>query len=203
MLPGLFTPRLELRPITAADASLLFELDSDPEVMRWLSGGAATPLETIRNQVLPGFLALPAEDGFGCWLVFERETRDFLGWVSLRPGPALEDGGELGYRFRRAAWGRGFATEAARAVLAHAFLSANLPRVFGTTYEANLGSRRVMEKLGMTLVRRFQPTAAELAAPSTFAPGGAEPWDGDDIEYAVSAAGWQQTTSSRFPGVAP
>jgi RimJ/RimL family protein N-acetyltransferase len=198
MLPGISSLRLELRPITADDAPLLFELDSDPEVMRWLSGGPATPLETIRDQVLPGFLALPAERGFGSWLVFERETGDFLGWVSLRPGPALEDGGELGYRFRRTAWGRGIATEAAGDVLAHAFEVARLPRVFGTTYEQNHGSLRVMEKLGMAVVRRFRPTPAELAAQSTFAPGESEPWDGDDLEYAIERADW--TRSHHVPG---
>jgi len=203
MLPGFSTARLQLRPITSDDAPLLFELDSDPEVMRWLSGGPGTPLSTIQETVLPGFLSLPAEQGFGCWLVFERECAEFLGWVSLRPGQAREAGGELGYRFRRTAWGHGFATEAARAVLTHAFESAGLARVFGTTYEANLGSRRVMEKLGMVLVRRFRPTPAELASPSTFAPGDADPWDRDDLEFAVSREEWRRLRPVGSAGGAP
>lgn len=197
MLSVLSTPRLRLRPVTVDDEELLFELDSDPEVMRWLSGGPGTPLEAIREAVLPGFLALPGERGFGCWLVFEDETGDFLGWVSLRPGPSLEDGGEIGYRLRRAAWGRGCATEAAREVLAFAFENGGLARVFGTTYEANVGSRKVMEELGMTLVRRFRPTPTELAAQSTYAPAGDDPWDGEDVEYAINRRDWQPVTHSQ------
>lgn len=186
----LSTARLLLRPLAAADDRLLFDLDSDSEVMRWLSGGPGTPLEVVRERVIPAFLALPVERGFGCWCVFERESTKFLGWVTLRPGESPNDDGELGYRFRRDAWGRGFATEAASVVLARAFEEMRLPRVFGTTYEANRGSRRVMEKLGMVLVRRFRPGAEELASQATYQPGDDDPWDGDDVEYAIDRTGW-------------
>ncbi len=157
------------------------------------AGGSGTPLEIIRERIIPACLALPVERGFGCMCVFERASGEFLGWVSLRPGEAPRDGGELGYRFRRTAWGRGFATEAASALLARAFEEMGFPRVFATTYEANLGSQRVMEKLGMELARRFRPTAAELASHATYQPGNEDAWDGEDVEYAIERAAWLES----------
>jgi RimJ/RimL family protein N-acetyltransferase len=179
------TPRLDLRPVTAGDAELLQELDSDPEVMRHLNGGLPTPLATIKERILPRFLAFPQEaEWAGVWLAYERSSGAFLGWCSLRPGP---DGtAELGYRLRRASWGRGLATEGASALLRHAFQTHAVPVVFATTYEENLASLRVLEKLGMKLVRRFRPEPGE----ATFEPDGGEPWPGDDLEYAVTAEAW-------------
>ncbi|HWF78524.1 MAG TPA: GNAT family N-acetyltransferase, partial [Caulobacteraceae bacterium] len=108
------TPRLLLRPTIAADLKDLHGLEQDPEVMRYLNGGRPTPLEPDADR---GFL-MPRGCDVGVWTVIERATGGFLGWVSVVPEA---DGGELGYRFRREHWGRGFATEAAGAVIADAF----------------------------------------------------------------------------------
>src|SRR5947209_4562634 len=109
------TERLVLRHFTADDADLLIELDSDPAVMRYLTGGKPTPPETIRERNLPGILA-----GYDTWdrklglfAAHEKDGGAFIGWFILRPevdGPL--DKVEIGYRLRQAAWGKGYATEA-------------------------------------------------------------------------------------------
>jgi RimJ/RimL family protein N-acetyltransferase len=191
------TERLILRRITPADVDNLFELDSDPEVMRFLSGGAATPRDVIQNRILPAFLdSYQHFQGFGVWAADERSSGRFLGWFSLRP----PDGGgpenvSLGYRLRRACWGRGYATEGARALIRKGFRELGVQRVYATTYEFNLASRRVMEKAGLSLLRRFRFTRDDLLAQQTFDSASQsedEPWDGDDVEYALCRDDWQR-----------
>src|SRR6478752_7642047 len=105
------TDRLTLRRFTGADEDDLVELDGDPEVMRFLNGGRPTPREEIRDRVLPAFLGYyERSEGFGFWAAVERSTGRFLGWFHFRPrrDEPREGEVELGYRLRRAAWGRGY-----------------------------------------------------------------------------------------------
>lgn len=113
------TERLALRRFTANDADLLIELDSDPAVMRYLTGGAPTAPEVIRERDLPSILAGYEKWGgqLGLFAAHEKDTGAFIGWFTVRPepgGPPNEV--ELGYRLRQAAWGRGYATEGSRAL---------------------------------------------------------------------------------------
>ena len=72
--------------------------------------------------------------------------------------------------------------------------------VYATTYEENLASRRVMEKLGMKLVRTYRMTPAELMAERTFDTTAEEPpWDGDDVEYAVERVDWSRLQKHERP----
>lgn len=183
------TPRMVLRRFTPGDAPLVHALDADPEVMRYLSGGSPTPLALIEAEILPAFIASSA-DGRGYWAAHAAAGGAFLGWFGLRPpaDPALP-AAELGYRLRREAWGRGLASEGVAALVAHAFGTLALAQLTAITYEENAASRRVLEKAGFTLHRRFRPSAADLAAPGTFAPGDAEPWPGHDLEYLLRNPG--------------
>ena len=193
------TPRLTLRRLTLDDAEALYQLDSDPEVMRYLSGGPGTPLEMIRDDILPRFIrSFDHARWAGAWAIEERDSGEFAGWLSLRPSDDLARGAELGYRLRRESWGRGFATEAAKALLDCAFAEHGLTRVFGTTYEHNLGSRRVMEKLGMRHTRSFRFAAETAPPPATFAAADGPAWDGDDVEYALERFEWEAL--ERRPG---
>jgi RimJ/RimL family protein N-acetyltransferase len=91
----------------------------------------------------------------------------------------------LGYRLRKASWGRGFATEGVRALIRRAFSEMGVRRVVAHTYETNVASRRVMEKAGMSFVRAYRMTPDELAAATTFDGSLQDVWEGDDVEYAI------------------
>ncbi|MFG1925450.1 GNAT family N-acetyltransferase [Cryptosporangium sp. NPDC048952] len=149
------TERLVLRRLTADDADLLIELDSDPAVMRYLTGGEPTAPEDVRERQLPGVLAGYEKWGgkFGVFAAQDKELGAFVGWFLLRPeqgGPLDEV--ELGYRLRRAEWGKGYATEGSKALVDKAFTELGVRMVWADTMAVNEGSRKVMEKVGMTLV---------------------------------------------------
>ncbi|WP_459248901.1 GNAT family N-acetyltransferase [Streptomyces youssoufiensis] len=149
------TERLTLRRFTAADVENLVALDSDPRVMRFLTG-EPTPRAVIENEVLPKILLDYRLGPAGRWAAVERATGSFLGWLSLQP-PA--DGSvtdvELGYRLKASAWGRGLATEGARALIDKGFAELGVQRVWAETMAVNTASRRVMEKAGLRYVRTF------------------------------------------------
>lgn len=171
------TGRLRLRHFTDtdADAELLVALDSDPEVMRYLGNGRPTPSDVIRHEVLPRFARSQV------WAAEERPTGHFVGWFALTPragGPA--DDLELGYRLRRAAWGRGYATEGSRALVRKAFTDLGARRVYAETMFVNTRSRRVMEKAGLSFVRVFHEEWDEAL------PGA----EHGEVEYAVTREGW-------------
>lgn len=161
------TERLALRRFadTDADAELAFELDSDPEVMRYIGPPTVPDAAAYRERIRTVWLPHADGPGRGVWAVFEKGTGAFVGWVFLRPATlykfAKEAGWtrpsdlELGYRFRRAAWGRGFATEAAAALVAVALARPEVTAVVATALLPNRGSWRVMQKLGMAHVRDF------------------------------------------------
>ncbi len=184
------TERLFLRRFTMHDVENLVELDSDPEVMRYLTGGPPTPREKLERDHLPAYLAYYERgDGYGFWAAIEKSSGDFLGWFHFRPAPgAPDDEPELGYRLRRSAWGKGYATEGSRALISKGFTDLGVRRVVASTYEDNVGSRRVMEKCGMRFVRSFRMTPEELE--SHGAP--ADIWENEDVEYAIDRADWER-----------
>lgn len=167
--------RLRFRRPNSTDIGALVALHSDPDVMRWI--GDPEPPAQVAGALQRW--SQPPDPRFGVWLADAAEG-GFVGWFSLdlrEPGV-----GVLGYRLRRWAWGRGLATEGSRAVLDWAFGGAGLTSVVAETYEDNLASRRVMEQLGMRLVRRFRLDADAL--------GGQPEWPGDEVAYEVGAGEW-------------
>ncbi len=160
------TSRIVLRRFTEGDTGGLLALDSDPEVMRFL--GPVRSRAEIETSTLPRFLAFHAgRPGFGYWAAQERPGGELIGWFGLRPvvpaGTAIVDWpdappgevavAELGYRLRRSAWGRGYGTEGARALVRHAFTGLGVSRVVATTMTVNTASRRVLEKAGLGQAR--------------------------------------------------
>jgi len=139
------TERLALRRFTADDADLLIELDSDPAVMRYLTGGEPTAPEVVRERDLPNILAGYEKWGgnFGLFAAHEKDSGAFIGWFILRPEPGGPlDEVELGYRLRQAAWGNGYATEGSRALLGEAFTELGVRLVWAETMSVNHGSAR-------------------------------------------------------------
>jgi RimJ/RimL family protein N-acetyltransferase len=151
------TDRLILREFVTDDLASLIELNSDPEVMQYLTGGAALPADFIRQEVLPRFLSFHLESAsFGYWAVVERQTNDFIGWFPFRLTDILEDGVELGFRFRRNSWGRGCATEGVRALIAKGFGELGVRQMFARAMASNAASIRVLTKAGLRLERTYQ-----------------------------------------------
>ena len=188
------TERLLLRRFTADDAAHLCALDADPAVMRFLTGGIPTPCDAIRREILPRFLrSYAADEGYGYWAAIVRATGEFAGWFSLRPrGAAYPDEAELGYRLRRESWGQGYAPEGASALIRKGFAEVGLRRIVATTYQDNVASRRVMEKIGLTFVRSYRLTTDALAASGTCHVADPVLWDGDDVEYALTRDDWER-----------
>ena len=186
------TERLRLRWFRPDDIDRLTELDADPAVMRFINGGRATPRAEIADSVLPHFLRYADQgSGYGFWAVEEASSGDFVGWFHLRPE---SDGGdpdepELGYRLRRDAWGRGFATEGSRALIAKAFDELGARRVWASTMVLNVGSRRVMEKSGLRHVRTFWGEWPEKI------PGD----EHGDVEYALTREEWTAAAGAAPP----
>lgn len=145
------TERMYFRQFRAEDAQLLFELDSDPEVMRFISKGPPTPLAQIQDETIPRFLDYYKQSPpRGFWAVHLRETGEFIGWFHLRPDKISPEEMELGYRLKHNAWGRGLATEGSRALVQNALGPWHYPIVCARTLAGNLASRRVMEKAGLS-----------------------------------------------------
>jgi len=164
--PSLETERVTLRPFGADGADLLIELDSDPAVMRYLSGGEPTPAEDIRDLAMPSIRAGYDRwaGRFGLFAAYEKASGSFIGWFCLRPereGPL--DEAELGYRLRRAAWGNGYATEVSTALLEKAFTELDVRVVWGATMALNRPSQHVMEKVGMTVIEKLETPDDMLA----------------------------------------
>ena len=183
------TPRLILRRLTMDDLDEIEALDADPQVMRYISGGIATPREELRDDYLPFWLAYYEHgDRWGFWAAIERSSGRFLGWFHLRPQPEdPPDEPELGYRLRRDAWGLGYATEGSIALIDRAFETLGAGRVYATTMAVNTGSRRVMEKAGLRFVRTFHMDW----------PWRIEGEEEGDVEYALTRAEWR---ADRNPG---
>jgi len=181
--------RLRLRRFHPDDQDQLFKLDNDPEVMRYINGGIATPLIEITTHSLP--LMLSYDDSpFGFWAAEHNGSDEFIGWFSLRTAGSDETHAELGYRLHRAAWGKGYASEGAGALLHTAFTNSALTTATAQTYEENLSSQRVLEKLGMQRIRTFKVSDDDLISTDTSYQGSAQVWDGVDYEYALTKQLW-------------
>lgn len=175
--PFLETARLRLRDCVEADLDRLVALDNDPGVKRFIDGGVPTTRETYRAESLPRLL------GPGYWVAEEQSTGEWLGWFALSPlrGTDWREA-ELGYRLRRAVWGRGYATEGARALVRQGFTELGTERITANTMTVNAGSRRVMEKAGLTFVRTYVEEWPDTIEGS----------ERGDVEYALTREEWRR-----------
>ena len=176
--PTLHTERLRLEPITDGHTDDLVALCADPEVMRFITGRALTRDEVVEEWMPRWTREWPR--GLGYWAAFAGSG--FVGRLALRPEGA--DAAELGWRLAKSAWGNGYATEGAAALLELA-RRRGLVRVWAETMVANVASRRVMERLGMTYERTY---VGEWDQPL---PG----WEQGEVVYAVDATTWRAASS--------
>ena len=145
----LATPRLELRPFAAGDGDDLHAMDGDDRVMRYLARGLVGRTRAESDQALARIvLYTRGHPGFGLWHARRRDDGAFVGGCGLYP---LGDTGdvEIAYRLPVACWGRGYATEMARAVVDFGLDDLGLPKVVGVAWPENVESQRVLRKIGM------------------------------------------------------
>jgi len=143
--PTLHTERLVLRPLSQADADDLYALHTDARVLRYWDSPPWTSPDQVDRFLAASRQMADAGDGVRMAMVTEGA---FVGWCSLRRWNPEFRSAALGYCLAEAAWGRGYATEAAHGVLDWAFGTLDLNRVQAETDTRNLASARVLEKLG-------------------------------------------------------
>ena len=153
MTVHLETDRLVLREFIHDDYRLLADLDSDPEVLRYLAVAPPTESEQ-RDAVARCISSYRKYPGFGFYIALEKPALTFIGWFHFRPDRKNPEDMEIGYRLKRSAWGRGLATEGSRALIERGWKQ-GVTSVSGRTAKRNLMSRNVLEKCGLRLVEEY------------------------------------------------
>lgn len=142
------TERLLMRTFTPEDAHLIYELNLDPDVTLYTGDpvrNEAHAAEILEKVILPQYVLY----NHGRWAVHIKPGLEFIGWCGLKTRPERDYEIDLGYRFFKHSWGKGYATEAAFACLKYGFEKLGLKRIVGRAMPANSGSLRVLEKCGM------------------------------------------------------
>jgi RimJ/RimL family protein N-acetyltransferase len=146
------TERLVVRTFEDRDAEAWIAMLSDPEVQRFLPLGPAPTTETF-ERAIESRHEMESSIGYAVWAVEDPLTSTFIGQCGLRPAKSMDENAgseiDLAYHFARVSWNKGYATEAAVAVLAHGLGPLGLDSIMGVVVPENVGSWRVMEKIGM------------------------------------------------------
>lgn len=140
------TPRLYLREFTMDDAQLLVDLNSDPEVIRYT--GDHTVDATEAKQVLKDVILPQYPNKMGRWAVHLKDNDDFIGWSGIKYIESLNEY-DLGYRFFKKHWGKGYATESAKSVMEYGLNVLKLKQIVARAAVDNLNSIKVLEKVGL------------------------------------------------------
>jgi len=158
--------RLKYEIMTASDSELMYQLDQDTEVMRFINGGKLTSRKEIDEIYLPRMASYTnLKEGWGLWKISLIESSQFIGWVLVRPMDFFYDHQqldniELGWRFIRNSWGKGYATEAAmtikQALVENSQLidSQQIAKFSAIALEGNNASINIMKKMGMTYLKK-------------------------------------------------
>lgn len=144
------TERLVLREFTKGEEALIYELNLDPEVTLY-TGDPVRDLDHAREVLEQVILPQYALYNHGRWAVHTKPGMEFIGWCGLKARPERNEI-DLGYRFLKTSWGKGYATEAAFACLKYGFEKLHLQRIVGMAMPGNLASLKVLEKCGMNYI---------------------------------------------------
>ncbi len=161
-IPTLETERLLLRPLRSSDLDDYAALRADPEVLRYLVGAGGEPWDRGRSSRHLAFLIGHWQIwGTGTWAVEHKESGALIGIVGFSE-PEGWPGFELAWALARTYWGHGYATEAARKALAHAFTTWKRERVISLIHPENRASIRVAERIGEKLLDRIGHLGHEM-----------------------------------------
>jgi RimJ/RimL family protein N-acetyltransferase len=142
------TERLRLRPLRDVDLDDLARLDGDPRVMRYVGDGSTLSRDVVARGLARQQRYYELYPGLGAWLAKRKDDGAFVGWFCLKYIPKTVEI-EVGYRLVPEAWGKGYATEGAKALVAYGFDTLTLVRIVGVTYPENVASQRVLLKAGL------------------------------------------------------
>ncbi|GCE45951.1 ribosomal-protein-alanine N-acetyltransferase [Thermosporothrix hazakensis] len=156
------TERLRVRYLRDDDFQEMHALCSDPLAMRFMGDGSTLTAEQVTTWIEKSQWNYQ-DHRFGCFAVETRAERQFVGFCGLVYPHEHQNHVEIIYAFSQPHWGKGYATEAARAVLDYGFTRCNLPRIVATIVPANTASRRIAEKLGMRFVGIVQDAGEDVA----------------------------------------
>jgi RimJ/RimL family protein N-acetyltransferase len=179
----LHSPRITLVPLSDEHLEYEVELDSDPEVMRYLGNGKARTREEVEQLHRERLAVATLVPGLGFWTGFVDGA--FVGWWILE-SPERSDvdprerRAELGYRLLRRYWRRGLASEGARELIRHGFEDLGLARIYAETMTINTASRATMASIGLSYVRTFHMSYDDPIAGT----------EHGEVEYAISRDGW-------------
>ena len=158
MIDSIETDRLILRNLESKDAQGMFELDSDPEVLIYLGGNPLTSIEQSK-EIIKNVHKQYEKNGIGRWAIIEKSTNEFVGWTGLKYEEKVRKEFsyyDLGYRLKKKFWGKGIATETALISLDYGFNDLNLEKICATAHSKNIGSNKVIQKMGFTLIDAIQ-----------------------------------------------
>jgi ribosomal-protein-alanine N-acetyltransferase len=152
------TERLLLREILPTDAEAMFALDNNPNVHRYLGNKTVETIEqcqgyieSIRNQYI--------QNGIGRFAVVLKETNEVIGWSGIKFITEYENDHinfyDIGYRLQEKHWGKGYASESAKAWLDYGFNEMNIPKMYASANKENSGSIKILKKIGMQIVSEF------------------------------------------------
>ena len=146
------TERLYLREMTIKDAENIYLLNLDLEVLKFTGD---VPFESIDNakQFLENYHHYKKYN-FGRWAVISKSTNEFLGWCGLKYTPTVDEY-DIGFRFFKKDWNKGFATESAKACINFGFTKLNITEIVGRAMTENIGSIKVLEKIGLSYIKPF------------------------------------------------
>lgn len=145
------TPRLYLREFTLADVALLYNMHQDPAITRYT--GDPLPWDSLAHteKVLTEAILPQYKNGIGRLAVHIKQTDEFIGWCGLKQ---VDDEIDLGYRYIQQYWGKGYATEAAQAVLNFG-IQQQLPNIVGCADVENIASVKILEKIGLKFLKHY------------------------------------------------
>ncbi len=142
------------------DGELLFKLNQNPDVMRFINGGKSEPIDEINTIYLPRLKKFTHKDnGWGLWKISKKKNNTFIGWILVRPMNFFTDNPqlnniEIGWRFFKSTWGNGYATEAAQNIVDVLSQTENIHYISAVTLADNLMSISIMKKLGMSFIEK-------------------------------------------------
>ncbi len=153
------TPKFILREIVEGDLMDMYELDSDPEVHKYLGN---KPVQNVAQskEIIKSIRQQYDTFGIGRWAIVDKATNDFVGWSGLKYETMSlnKQNGyyDLGYRIKRKYWGKGIATETAVEALKYGFTVLNLEEICAAAHIDNAASNKILQKVGLKFIETFE-----------------------------------------------